>query len=154
MVRKQTFGTSFSQSMKDEILIRDNYTCVYCGASGIEVDHVIPRSKGGITSYGNGVTTCIRCNRKKKGSLLISYITRGLFYLSTKGVNTDWVDGLYAMREPEKQICADETKYDEHYEECKKAVRILLQCDISRSEICSILRIDEETMDEIMEEIL
>lgn len=52
---------------KKNILKRDNYTCQYCGkrGDGLTIDHVIPRSRGGLTTWNNVVTACIKCNLKK-----------------------------------------------------------------------------------------
>ncbi|MGG0277813.1 HNH endonuclease [Bacillus rhizoplanae] len=47
------------------ILNRDNYTCTYCGRYGDTVDHVIPKSHGGISSFRNCVCACVTCNTKK-----------------------------------------------------------------------------------------
>ena len=49
------------------VLARDSYTCQYCGreGSGLTVDHVIPRSRGGQTGWENIVAACAPCNRKK-----------------------------------------------------------------------------------------
>jgi 5-methylcytosine-specific restriction endonuclease McrA len=48
---------------------RDNYTCQYCGRRAgpekLSIDHVLPRSKGGRTSWENCVLACIRCNARK-----------------------------------------------------------------------------------------
>lgn len=45
---------------------RDNYECQYCGAKvDLTLDHLVPRSKGGQTSWKNLVTACKRCNAKK-----------------------------------------------------------------------------------------
>jgi 5-methylcytosine-specific restriction endonuclease McrA len=48
---------------------RDGYTCQYCGArpgaSRLTFDHVIPRSRGGLTEWTNIVTACSDCNRAK-----------------------------------------------------------------------------------------
>jgi 5-methylcytosine-specific restriction endonuclease McrA len=48
---------------------RDRYTCQYCGAQpGTEeltLDHVIPRSQGGISTWENCVLACIGCNMRK-----------------------------------------------------------------------------------------
>ena len=48
------------------ILIRDNYTCQYCGKklarSHLNLDHVVPRSHGGRTTWENVVTSCHKCN--------------------------------------------------------------------------------------------
>jgi 5-methylcytosine-specific restriction endonuclease McrA len=53
------------------VLARDAYTCQYCGheASGLTVDHVIPRSRGGESSWDNIVASCAPCNRKKGNRL-------------------------------------------------------------------------------------
>jgi len=48
---------------------RDRYKCQYCGifcpASGVTVDHVVPQSRGGESSWENLVTCCPKCNNKK-----------------------------------------------------------------------------------------
>jgi 5-methylcytosine-specific restriction endonuclease McrA len=48
---------------------RDKYTCQYCGKQPgpdeLTVDHVVPRSKGGISSWTNCVLACVPCNKKK-----------------------------------------------------------------------------------------
>ncbi len=50
---------------------RDRYTCQYCGctpgSAELSIDHVMPRSKGGRTTWTNCVLACIKCN-KRKGS--------------------------------------------------------------------------------------
>jgi 5-methylcytosine-specific restriction endonuclease McrA len=53
------------------VLARDGYTCQYCGreASGLTVDHVIPRSRGGQSDWENIVASCAPCNRKKGNRL-------------------------------------------------------------------------------------
>lgn len=45
---------------------RDNNTCVYCGSKDeLTLDHVLPKSRGGRTSWDNVVTACHKCNNKK-----------------------------------------------------------------------------------------
>lgn len=57
--------------LRYEILQRDNFTCVLCGRSSerdgvkLEVDHIVPVSKGGRTERGNLRTLCWDCNRGK-----------------------------------------------------------------------------------------
>ena len=50
---------------------RDKYSCQYCNTSfhseELTFDHVIPVSRGGTKSWGNIVTACIDCNRRKGG---------------------------------------------------------------------------------------
>ena len=49
-----------------EILRRDNHTCQYCGSTKhLTIDHVIPRSKGGLNTWENVVIACETCNQKK-----------------------------------------------------------------------------------------
>ena len=54
---------------KKNVMIRDNYTCVYCGEKAknkLTIDHVIPLSRrNGKTSFENCVTACLYCNNKK-----------------------------------------------------------------------------------------
>jgi 5-methylcytosine-specific restriction endonuclease McrA len=52
------------------VFARDNWTCQYCGARGnLTVDHVIPRSKGGSSTWENIVASCAPCNRRKGDAL-------------------------------------------------------------------------------------
>lgn len=48
---------------------RDDYTCQYCAkhlpTEELNIDHVIPRSQGGITTWENLVVSCVNCNSKK-----------------------------------------------------------------------------------------
>jgi 5-methylcytosine-specific restriction endonuclease McrA len=48
---------------------RDRYTCQYCGsqpvADELTIDHVIPRSQGGQSTWTNCVLACVDCNHKK-----------------------------------------------------------------------------------------
>jgi len=57
---------------KREILRRDDYTCQYCGQkmSYLTIDHVIPRSLGGVHSWQNLVAACPSCNHRKGGRTL------------------------------------------------------------------------------------
>jgi 5-methylcytosine-specific restriction endonuclease McrA len=51
---------------RQNIFKRDGNRCVYCGVRhDLTLDHVIPRSKGGKTSWTNLVTACKRCNARK-----------------------------------------------------------------------------------------
>jgi len=53
------------------IMMRDNFQCVYCGArKELTLDHVIPQSKGGENSWENLVTCCSPCNCKKGNKTL------------------------------------------------------------------------------------
>jgi 5-methylcytosine-specific restriction endonuclease McrA len=58
---------------RQNIFIRDKHTCQYCGryfeARDLNLDHVIPRDKGGRTTWENLVTSCVRCNTRKSNKL-------------------------------------------------------------------------------------
>ncbi|MHB8853010.1 MAG: HNH endonuclease, partial [Ignavibacteriaceae bacterium] len=52
---------------RKNILRRDEYKCSYCGRGDLPltIDHVVPKSKGGIDSWDNLVCACTFCNNKK-----------------------------------------------------------------------------------------
>lgn len=54
---------------RKNILMRDRYTCQYCGkvmnSSELTLDHVIPRSRAGETTWENLVACCNPCNNRK-----------------------------------------------------------------------------------------
>ena len=53
------------------VFARDGNLCQYCGChfptSELSLDHVVPRSRGGLTSWENIVCTCVACNVRKGG---------------------------------------------------------------------------------------
>ena len=59
-----------SKSVRFNVLKRDNHTCQSCGARALdgailEVDHIVPRSKGGSNDESNLQTLCSHCNSGK-----------------------------------------------------------------------------------------
>jgi 5-methylcytosine-specific restriction endonuclease McrA len=54
---------------RKNIFKRDRYTCQYCGAQpgpdGLTIEHIVPRSKGGVSSWENCVLACVGCNKRK-----------------------------------------------------------------------------------------
>jgi 5-methylcytosine-specific restriction endonuclease McrA len=51
------------------VFARDGWVCQYCGSAAENVDHVIPRSRGGPHEWDNVVAACRRCNSKKENRL-------------------------------------------------------------------------------------
>ncbi len=55
------------------VFLRDRFTCQYCGTPNstneLTFDHVVPRSKGGRTTWQNVVTACAGCNLVKGNRL-------------------------------------------------------------------------------------
>ena len=58
---------------RQSIFERDKFTCQYCGqkfeSKQLNLDHVIPREKGGPTTWENVVCSCIKCNTRKANKL-------------------------------------------------------------------------------------
>ena len=52
------------------VLDRDEHQCVYCGVRADTIDHVRPRSRGGLHVWTNVVAACARCNHRKGDRLL------------------------------------------------------------------------------------
>jgi 5-methylcytosine-specific restriction endonuclease McrA len=59
---------------RKNILLRDRNTCQYCSvllpAGELTLDHVVPRSRGGLSTWENLVACCHSCNRRKGNRLL------------------------------------------------------------------------------------
>ncbi len=56
---------------RKNLFARDNHQCQYCGQtrplSQLSLDHVVPRSLGGRTTWENIVCSCMKCNSRKGG---------------------------------------------------------------------------------------
>ena len=52
------------------VFARDGHRCQYCGAAAENIDHVIPRSRGGLHAWDNVVASCRPCNARKRDHLL------------------------------------------------------------------------------------
>lgn len=65
-IKRRCFSFAFSRR---NVVRRDNGTCQYCGvrltSNEITIDHIVPRSHGGETSYLNCVVSCKFCNSYK-----------------------------------------------------------------------------------------
>ena len=52
------------------VFARDGHRCQYCGGSAENIDHVVPRSRGGEHVWENVVAACRPCNTKKEDRFL------------------------------------------------------------------------------------
>ena len=54
---------------RQNVFERDKNTCQYCGhkfdRKDLNIDHVVPRHRGGLTTWTNVVCSCVDCNRRK-----------------------------------------------------------------------------------------
>ena len=68
-----TFRHLYLPPTKENIFLRDRYTCQYCGRvckyDEATIDHIIPKSRGGQHTWKNLVTACPQCNNKKGNRL-------------------------------------------------------------------------------------
>lgn len=69
-INKRLYNTDVKlwKKISKQILKRDNYICSYCNQVGgiLEIDHIIPITKGGTNDFHNLTTSCRKCNRQKK----------------------------------------------------------------------------------------
>lgn len=75
-------GKNFPQKIKDQAREESNNTCVFCGGQTArspgpnrsEIDHAIPKSRGGNNTPKNAQNTCRTCNRSKGAKTTQEYL--------------------------------------------------------------------------------
>lgn len=82
---------TFSEKDKKDILKRANKICELCGYKGkLEIDHFIPREKGGKSTFANGNALCSRCNERKcnkePNQFMMEEFTRLKKYFELRGL--------------------------------------------------------------------
>jgi 5-methylcytosine-specific restriction endonuclease McrA len=81
---------------------RDKHTCQYCGkrpgSAELTIDHVMPRSRGGTSTWINCVVACVKCNFKKANRTP----SEAGMALRVKPVKPDWSPRLVIARVPYK----------------------------------------------------
>lgn len=51
---------------RQNVMRRDRHRCQYCGSTkSLTIDHLVPRSRGGQSTWNNLITACARCNSRK-----------------------------------------------------------------------------------------
>lgn len=65
---------SLSKKTRFDVFKRDGFQCQYCDSTPpsviLEIDHIIPVSKGGMNTFDNLLTSCFECNRGKGASFI------------------------------------------------------------------------------------
>lgn len=86
---------------RQSVFARDKYICQYCkkmfGKDDLTIDHILPRSKGGLTVWDNIVTCCMDCNARKADRTLLEVRERypqdgNRWYLPRKPIKPKWVN--------------------------------------------------------------
>jgi len=91
--KPKTKRKGISQKVRFEVFKRDGFSCQYCGKTAnvtLEIDHIMPISKGGTNDFENLITACYECNRGKGAKEI--------------GVMPETLEANYAkLKEKEKQ---------------------------------------------------
>ena len=66
-------GSLYQKKLRDFVFSRSNGKCSYCGKQAQEIDHIVPRSKGGTDSVNNLTASCRSCNEKKSNLSLKAF---------------------------------------------------------------------------------
>src|SRR5690242_20788764 len=92
---------------RSNILLRDDETCQYCGkhSRDLTLDHIIPRSRGGQSTWENLVASCKSCNGKK-GNRLLKEVNMRL--LRQPRPLTQEYAGLFLLRYPKLREAYEE----------------------------------------------
>ena len=73
---------SLSRAKRFRVMARDNFRCIYCGAtpdkSELHIDHLLPVNSGGTDDFNNLVTACADCNLGKRDAIISEMVDRGL----------------------------------------------------------------------------
>jgi 5-methylcytosine-specific restriction endonuclease McrA len=98
----------FVKFSKANLLIRDDYKCVYCGCTldtdTATIDHIHPTSKGGTTSWDNCAISCKKCNHDKGDELPV-----GKFKPNKEAKEPAHFSPLYQMRKKTKGLVYPES---------------------------------------------
>lgn len=115
------------RELRKAVCQRDKHICQYCGSTGHQADHVIPRRKGGPDTMSNLVCACRDCNKIVMGSLFPSFEAKKAWILSSRGKpipapRVQSREKTYLLRKPPKrnslrQRLADKHRPDHYREE-------------------------------------
>jgi 5-methylcytosine-specific restriction endonuclease McrA len=79
--KHKVLGTKKWKNKRLSVLQRDGYECYLCGGQADQVDHIIPRVKGGdVFDDDNLMAICGRCNRAKGGRFFNRMATPPVFF--------------------------------------------------------------------------
>ena len=71
-----------------------NKSCIYCGKPSESIDHILPRSRGGLSITENCVPACLSCNGHKSDADVFDWYRRQRFYDPRRAMAIRaWMDG-------------------------------------------------------------
>jgi hypothetical protein len=112
-----------SKKIRFEVFKRDGFVCSYCGSSPplvtLEIDHINPKSRGGIDDINNLITACFDCNRGKKNiplEKIPSKLNDNLEILKEKEIQLKEYNRFIAKIE--KRLQADIEEINDLYSSC------------------------------------
>ena len=85
-------GPLYNTNLRKFIFSKTNGRCSYCGAKATEIDHIVPRAKGGSNSTYNLTPACSSCNKKKSNLSLKEFgksVGKDFNYLEPKKLPKD-----------------------------------------------------------------
>jgi len=119
---------ALSKKLRFQILSRDSFSCVYCGKNGfeteLEVDHVVPKSKGGSDDPTNLVTSCFECNRGKSSASMSDVVSTEILISNT--------NALAKMAEAEAAKIKAARSAKRQFNKLKKEIESLLELEINK----------------------
>jgi 5-methylcytosine-specific restriction endonuclease McrA len=59
-------GDPVDKATRRSILHRDKNACGYCGGHASTIDHIFPKSRGGLDTWDNLISACFACNQRKR----------------------------------------------------------------------------------------
>jgi 5-methylcytosine-specific restriction endonuclease McrA len=59
-------GDPVDRAARRSILHRDKNQCGYCGGAATTIDHIFPKSRGGLDTWDNLIAACLPCNQRKR----------------------------------------------------------------------------------------
>lgn len=69
VLKKYTYTHQAPKFNRYNVFLRDKFTCQYCGKqclyNELTFDHIVPKMKGGKTTWDNIITACKKCNLEK-----------------------------------------------------------------------------------------
>jgi hypothetical protein len=108
---------SISKKTRFEVLKRDFFTCQYCSSRppkvALEIDHILPVSKGGDNDIDNLTTACYDCNRGKSNNELSSIPLSLIEKSEMKKIAIKQYKDYQKIIKQEKQIIEDEINFVE-----------------------------------------